>query len=46
MARITWYRIENVVMKVEKIDAFAIVVAWVALRRRNTQLFPANRVDD
>src|SRR6266498_5769980 len=44
MSRIRGYRIKNVIMKVEKIDAVALVVAWVALRRSNAQRFPANRI--
>ena len=41
----TGHRIKNVVMKVEKIDAIAFVVTGVALWRRHTHRFPANRVD-
>src|SRR5262245_17572903 len=46
MSGIPGHRIENVIMKVEKIDAIAVVVTGVAVRRSYTQRFPANRIDD
>src|SRR5215510_6273531 len=46
MSRIPGHRIKNVIMKVEKIDAVALVVTGVALRRSDAQRFPANRIDD
>ncbi len=45
MSRIRGHRIKNVIMKVVKRNTITAVIAWVALRRSNSQRFPANRVD-
>src|SRR5438876_555367 len=46
MAGLRRYRVEDVVVEVQEIDALLIMVAGTALRRGETQRLPADGIDD